>query len=382
MIILINTATTYVGGGVQVAKSFITECMAFKEHQFHIILGDGLKKIINKAEFPENFSFYEIGYRPATKVFSLQDQAKPFKELEAKIKPDVVFTTTGPAYWRPKAPHLMGFNLPHHVYPESPYFKKIGFYSKLRWYSKKQIIRYFTLHDADAYVVQTDDVGMRLKKWINKDLVFTITNSYGSHFDKPIENHISKLPPKAPNEIRLLFLSAYYEHKNFEIINGIAPLLEQDNTFTFKFVTTLADDVFRKIFTNQAQNSIINVGPVKPIECPGLYHDTDFVFLPTLLECFSATYVEGMKMRKPILTSDLGFAHTVCGSAASYFEAANPNDAAKKILELAKNSSLQSTLIKAGLQRLNSFLTAKQRAENYLKLCEKIFLIKQPQLNK
>ncbi len=41
--------------------------------------------------------------------------------------------------------------------------------------------------------------------------------------------------------------------------------------------------------------------------------------MPTLLECFSASYLEAMYMKKIIFTSDLPFAHTVCKDAAFYF---------------------------------------------------------------
>ena len=47
---------------------------------------------------------------------------------------------------------------------------------------------------------------------------------------------------------------------------------------------------------------LLAVGGVDIRECPSLYEQCDFMFLPTLLECFSASYAEAMKMRRPILT--------------------------------------------------------------------------------
>ena len=70
MRLLINTASTYKGGGLQVAKSFIDECKKFKEHEYAIILGENIAKTINKSEFPKNFRFHNAPFRPATKVFS------------------------------------------------------------------------------------------------------------------------------------------------------------------------------------------------------------------------------------------------------------------------------------------------------------------------
>jgi hypothetical protein len=102
MRLLINTASTLKGGGVQVAKSFIEECRNFPEHDYHIVLGTTLDKLINRERFPANFHFYAIGYRPATRVFSFRSADAFFISLEKKIQPEVVFTTSGPSYWRPK----------------------------------------------------------------------------------------------------------------------------------------------------------------------------------------------------------------------------------------------------------------------------------------
>ena len=58
------------------------------------------------------------------------------------------------------------------------------------------------------------------------------------------------------------------------------------------------------------------LGKININQCPHLYVQSDAVFLPTLLECFSASYAEAMLMKKPIITSDLGFAHCAAASQA------------------------------------------------------------------
>ena len=65
--------------------------------------------------------------------------------------------------------------------------------------------------------------------------------------------------------------------------------------------------------------------------CPKLYNQADAMFLPTLLETFSASYPEAMKMERPILTSDLDFAKDICGDAALYFNPLDSYDIANKI---------------------------------------------------
>ena len=185
MKLLINTASTHKGGGVQVAKSFLEECRNHPEHTYHVVLGDMLDRLIDRNTFPDNFYFYSIGFRPATRVLHYKSRNRFFKKLEADIEPDVVFTTSGPAYWRPKAPHLAGYNLPHYIYRDSPYFEKISPFKRLKWDLKGRFISYFFKHDADAYVVQTDDVNQRLRRWLGTESVYTVTNTCSEDYRNP-----------------------------------------------------------------------------------------------------------------------------------------------------------------------------------------------------
>ena len=77
-------------------------------------------------------------------------------------------------------------------------------------------------------------------------------------------------------------------------------------------------------------------------------------------------------MKKPILTSDLSFATTVCGDAALYFNPMDPNDIANKIRELITNQSLYNNLVNRGAVRLDSFETPQKRAQKYLEICSLI----------
>ena len=113
------------------------------------------------------------------------------------------------------------------------------------------------------------------------------------------------------------------------------------------------------------------VGPVPPPDCPSLYAECDAMFLPTLAECFSASYPEAMKMRKPIVTTDLGFARSICAEAALYFEPRSAGSAAKQVIRLIDDTDLQATLRQLGEGRLAAFDSPAQRAEKILTICER-----------
>jgi hypothetical protein len=220
MRLLINTASTFKGGGVQVAKSFIEECKELYEHEYFVVLGENISKSINKDSFPKNFTFYEAPFRPATKVFTWSSHNYFLKRIEKEWKPDIAFTTTGPSYWRPKVKHVMGYNLPHYIYSDSPYFQIIPFKRKLWWKSMKIYAKHILKRDADALVVQTDDVKERVKQLLSKKSVFTVSNTISEHYLSP-KKVAKKLPVKVKNQFRLLTLSAWYPHKNLSIITKV-----------------------------------------------------------------------------------------------------------------------------------------------------------------
>ncbi len=157
------------------------------------------------------------------------------------------------------------------------------------------------------------------------------------------------LPPF--DGVTLLTVSADYPHKNLGIIPRIAEYLRRKYPgFKFRFVVTLAPEVFGCTAATIPE-WLLPVGRVDIRECPSLYEQCDIMFLPTLLECFSASYAEAMKMGCPILTSDLSFARNLCGSAAEYFDPLSPESAGEAVYRLTNDPLRRSELVEAGKVR-------------------------------
>ena len=95
--------------------------------------------------------------------------------------------------------------------------------------------------------------------------------------------------------------------------------------------------------------------------------------MATLLECFSATYPEAMRMRRPIVTTDIEFAHGLCGDAAVYYDALSPQAAAEAIYRVATERDLRARLVAAGTEQLKRFDTYTARAEKLIRLVETEF---------
>lgn len=366
MKIIINTAHQRFGGGVQVALSFIYECRKFHKHEYHVFVGPGVEKSLNEKEFSDNFSFYPFDFG-VIDMLTARHINKALRKAEQEIDPDVIISTTGPTYFHSEAPQIIGYNLGLYIYGESPFMQEMSFQKKLKLWLRKKVHFYFFKRDAVAYVTQTDDVNQRVQSALNTKNVHTVTNTCND-FYRNWKSFSNKVPDGKNNPFRFLTLSSYYSHKNLELILKVLDELTGRGIEGVEFVLTLKEEDFRKHIGDHPK--IHNVGPVKPEECPSLYAECDGMFLPTLAECFSASYPEAMIMEKPIVTTDLGFARSICGEAALYFEPKNAKVAADQIEKLMGDKELQKALIQNGLTQLKTFDTPEERARKYLELCE------------
>jgi glycosyltransferase involved in cell wall biosynthesis len=367
---IINTSNLYVGGGVQVALSFVNELKQIdKSHEYHIFMSLAINAQLSQRTFADNFKFYLIENSPS----SLKTRKKIvaiLSQLEEQIKPDIVFTVFGPSYWRPKVKHIMGFALPWMINPHSVAYERLPLIQRLKmrllnWYKK-----FYVRNDADFYVVETEDVKHRMDEiiGIKSKNIFVVGNTHSSLFDEDNFNKFDIRYDDA-NTFKLVAISHNYPHKNLKIIKEVVPYLKESK-IDFVFYVTVDKSSYDELFAGV--ENIVNLGPIETKYCPSIYQQCDAMFLPTLLECFSASYPEAMKMKLPILTSNYSFAEDICKDAALYFDPLDPKDIAAKIKTLINDHALQKKLVENGVRCLKMFQTAQSRAEKYIELCEKI----------
>ncbi|MFV8465650.1 glycosyltransferase [Flavobacterium sp. LB1P62] len=367
MRIVINCSNLRVGGGLQVAHSFLNEISQNKDHEFLVILSDTISIQIERKYFCENFRFITFSIKPSIyKAFSGKDAY--LSSLEIEFNADVVFSVFGSTYWKPKAKHICGFAKPDYIYKESPYFNQINFFQKLKLAFIEFIHMFDFKNNNSLLITENKDVANRLINRVSQKVV-TVTNTFNQIF-KDEKNWDKTLIIDSNNiDFKFLTISANYPHKNLKIIKSVIPILKKTYPdFRFKFYLSITADDF-EIEANDVLNENIQfLGKVNINQCPSLYEQCDFLFLPTLLECFSASYCEAMYMRLPILTSDLSFAKGICGNAASYFNPIDPADIANSIYNLATNKEIQNHIIKNGDNQLLTFDTSQTRAKKYLEL--------------
>ena len=153
--------------------------------------------------------------------------------------------------------------------------------------------------------------------------------------------------------------SAYYPHKNLEIIPRVAEAMRrQDPNLDFEFRLTLAEESaeWRRQATEAHRLGvgarIVTMGILDAGGLARAYKAASAVFLPTLREASTAVYPESFFFGRPLVTSDLDFARELCGEAALFVPPLQPEKIASRLIELAQSADLRSVLVAAGNRQL------------------------------
>lgn len=365
MKILLNVSNINVGGGTQVALSFIHSLNKFRQHDFHVFASQKVYKQIHFAVLDKKIKVTKVDFGIKEWIIG---KTKMMRDLEREVNPDVVFTIFGPSYWTPKSPHLMGFAMGWLINPESKAFDELGFKMLVKKRFQNLVKGYFTKKNAHYFVVETEDVKQRLKKYFGILLsnTWVVNNTYNQHF-----YDVDVQPGNTGSTFRFITITANYPHKNLKILKSVIPILKERG-IKASFTLTIPEDEFKFMFGGESEY-LKNLGPVSSKDCPKHYNNSDALFLPTLLESFTASYPEAMIMQRPIITSDLPFANFICGeNNALFFDPLNPVDIADKIESLVTNDVQYQDLVENGLKRVKQFLTPDQRSEKYIQILEKI----------
>ncbi|MDV3583332.1 hypothetical protein CMU85_17670 [Elizabethkingia anophelis] len=219
---------------------------------------------------------------------------------------------------------------------------------------------------SDALIFETENARKTFveKTHYNKD-TYTVGNTLNEIFFEPNEwRDYDNLPTSS---FKILFLTANYPHKNMDVIPEVIKILKHKYKFNdFKFLITLQSEELN--FPEYCEEYIEYLGKVDLKKIPSLYNQSQMVFIPTLLEVFSATYLEAMLMKKPIIASDLEFSRDICGESAYFCEPVNAESYADAIFRLANDENLRNSLVSKGTENLKRFGSSMERTVSYLNI--------------
>lgn len=371
MKIIIDNSNLIAGGGIQVAISFLKdlEKLDIQDNQYYVIQSPHSHMAFGDDLYPANFIFYNFSN---SDVKTKKRKIYKIKQIENVIKPDAIFTVFGPSYHKSKYPKIVGFAIPYIIYPDSPFFKLVSVKEKLYYKALTLLKSYCFKKNSDVLIFESENARKIFseKYQYHKD-TFVVSNTINEIF----ENHSrwKSFNIKNNEATKILYLTANYLHKNLKIIPDIIDVLRQEAPhFVFKFYISIKKEELG--FSDIYDPYIEYLGKVDIKQIPSIYQQIDLVFMPTLLEVFSTTYLEAMFMKKPIIASDMSFARDICQDAAIYCEPINPKSYAIAILNIIDNKNLYDSIVENGTENLKRFGNSMDRTKLYLEIIKKTIL--------
>lgn len=359
--IIINATNLHSGGGVQVAVSFISElylCYAdFTEIPFNIYISTSVNRnlpsTINTAKFRSFAVFNTVGFKKPTE----------YKKYFSKPT-DLVFTIFGPIYFNTNTKvNIVGFAQSWIAYPKNIAYKKINFLDAVKNKIKFKIQEFY-FKKSDYLIVELEHVKDALIKiGFNRNKISIIYNSYSDIFNN-ITNW-ADVPIEKNNKFTLGYLGRGYPHKNLKILSIVNEILVEKYKIEVRFIFTLSQSEMKKHQFIKI-NNFESIGEIDINQCPMFYKKIDALIFPSLLESFSATPIEAMKMNTTVIASDLPFIRAICKDSAFYFDPLDPYSIADAIFNAYSNKDLANSKITDANKIIGALPTAKDRAISYL----------------
>lgn len=258
----------------------------------------------------------------------------------------------------PSVPQVILIHDPHFVYPPV-HHGCMPTVERIRYVVQRRQLAHCIAEAALVYC-QTRTMLQRVHQIYKRDsAIKLLPNSL------PLASSMADASKSVPKQLtpyidrfRLICLTRYYSHKNLEMIVETFRRHRDDLKDVVVFLTIPpdqsreADRLLTTAHRFRLEDQIINLGYIEQSEIPAYFGNCHALLFPTLLESFSTTYLEAMHCGLPILTSDLDFAHEVCGPAALYFDPWSPDSVAEAIIRLRSDEQLRRRLAEAGHQQL------------------------------
>lgn len=324
-----------------------------------------------------------------------------------RLPAKTMYSLAGPVFIPYLYTHIMGISDPFVIFAE---WKTItlgrSYIQSLLCLFKTQFKRFFSTW-ADFYLFQTTSSLQSFSKRFSRDSnLFLLPNAYipsprpyakypasafssGSlkYFPSSLLNlnrtlidsssaslfqqsFLQNSLPYLSNVNVVLIPGAYYPHKGYfllpDIIDSFSRLACKKNE-TYVFILTLPTDspicLSLYAFSEKLTDSVFmaNIGPFNYDNFSLLASNASLIFIPSLLEVFSASYVDAIANQKPLVVSNNKFALDICSRSALYVDPFNPDSTALTILSLLHSSALQDCLLVDSSSRLNNFISQQER---------------------
>lgn len=369
---LFNCTTNVVGGAVQNAVNFVIEALRDPKRAWRFAVSGIVERELDK------FGITAVGECFLKSPARDSDARSRLRSYARSSGAALVYTMAGPAY--------VGFDLPHVMGCSNPYLTNLDWIALKAGRGPASIAStvartiYQAVHArrADYWIFQTEASknGFCRRLLIDDRRTGVVPNAIGASFrsgGRSSANDSSHFISEPP---RVLCPAAAYPHKLIhripEVIaeaNRLDPDLKPVFTITIPESSPIARRTERSAYQLGVRTQLTNIGAFAYKDARQVYTATDVVFLPSLLEVFSTSYLEAMAMARPLVVPNRDFAKEICGDAAMYFNAASMTDAARKLVAVMRSPDLRQELVERGYQRLEKYGDSSGR---YHRICAEL----------
>jgi 2-polyprenyl-3-methyl-5-hydroxy-6-metoxy-1,4-benzoquinol methylase/glycosyltransferase involved in cell wall biosynthesis len=372
MKVLISCVPVLVGGGVQVSIALLAGLRDRPDVQWKAIVPTSVRAAL-PADLADDERITYVNRRSQADRVWLTPW---LRMIERTFEPDVVFTVFGPPFGHARAPHLVGFALPHMIYENLDPAPRSSLKDRLGDWARCHLFR-----QADCLVVETEAARQRLARRLTIDVsrIFVVPNS-----PNPLLQPLPEDPARQSQRFVIFIPSAYYRHKNLEIVPRVAQAMRRaapDIDFEFRFTLPPLSAEWQRITAEAAQlgvsEKLTTLGVVKIVDLASAYRDASAVFLPTLREVSTAVYPESFLFRRPLVTSDLDFARELCGDGALFADPLNPEASAARLVDLASQPQLRTQMVAKGERQLAAtYPSPARKLDMQIALLEKVAVMR------
>ncbi len=367
--LLLNCAPISFGGALQASVAFVREALREPDHEWYFVISrEAERNLLDFGEQPDAARLLVVDQSPARSAATRRRIA----DFVEATRPRAVFTFFGPAYQRFAQPHMMGVADGWVTHANRLSYATLDGYLARAKMLAQCLYKGLWYRAADYWVTEADCArqGLSARYRVDAGRIAVVPNNcaqaYHDGIDSPSLSNAS-----ADAVSRIVTLSAHYPHKNLRIIPRVAAALRELGRERFCFRLSLDPGSQSWL---QLQDQARALGVEDCVETAGVvplsqgrefYHGAAAMFMPSLLETFSASYPEAMAMRVPVVTVDMDHAHNICRDAALYYAPESAVDAAKQLDRVLGQPALADQLTAAGEQVLSGLPSPHQRYEAY-----------------
>lgn len=375
MKVMIDATNISVGGGLQVSISVINELIVNPRNKkfIFVVSYNVFRQLVMPSDRDADIVVIDCKDKSMLNIYQYRNK---MLDLERLHNIDIVFSIFGPSYWGPKhAKHLVGFANAWLVSPKSKAYSVLPITSRIITFVKNYILACVLYSPRKHYVTETKvakELFIERFKCSN-DMVDIVPNCLSQVFESSSE--IDYYGLQKIDKFKFVTITHNYPHKNLNVIPVVGQRLEELGIGVI-FIVTFPDEEYSKL-SSDFKRFTLNIGPIPVERCKSVYSHSDALFLPTLIECFTVSYLEAFATDTIVITSDLDFAHDICGDAAFYFDPYDVNNIAKVCADVVLEHKSGGVQIrnKKNLYnlRLTTFGSNMDRVSAYMNIIDKLF---------